>query len=244
MKTFGYVRSSRPPKSARARPGDPTTDSPLGIESQRREILERFPDAAIFEDRFRSGRSARRPGLLALLDAVEPGSRVVVCRLDRLARDSALAVHLEYQIERVLGARLVSLAGEGYPLDGPPDPTAIFVRRIVAAQAELVAAQASASTRSALAVKRAAGMSTNGHAPYGYRVEGDGRIVEDDQEQVAIAAIVERLRGRLFGQSSADLADHLNRRGFRNRAGKPWHRSGVARILRALQAKQRETVET
>jgi DNA invertase Pin-like site-specific DNA recombinase len=242
--TYGYVRSSRPPKSVRTGRTDPT-DSPLGIESQRREILDVFPDAVIFEDRFKSGRSARRPGLRAMLDRVEPGDRVVVSRLDRLARDSRLATAIEYEVETTREARLVSLRGEGTNLDGsPPDPTAVFLRRVLAAQAELAAAQASAATKSALAVKRAAGISTNGAAPYGYRVEPDGRIVEDDQEQAVVSAIVERVRGRLWAASSSDIAEHLTRAGFRNRAGKPWHRSGIARILRGLEARQKETVET
>jgi DNA invertase Pin-like site-specific DNA recombinase len=241
--TYGYVRSSRPPKSVRLR-GDDSTDSPLGIESQRREILDVFPDAVIFEDRFKSGRSARRPGLRAMLDRVEPGDVVVVSRLDRLARDSRLQTAIEYEIETTREARLVSLRGEGTSIDGPPDPTAIFLRRVLAAQAELAAAQASAATKSALAVKKAAGVSTNGTAPYGYRVEPDGRIVEDDQEQAVVSAILERTRGRLFAASGSDLADYLNRRGFRNRAGKPWHRSGVARIVRGLQSKTKEPIAT
>jgi len=198
----------------------------------------------IFEDRFKSGRSARRPGLRAMLDRVEPGDVVVVSRLDRLARDSRLQTAIEYEIETTREARLVSLRGEGTSIDGPPDPTSVFLRRVLAAQAELAAAQASAATKSALAVKKAAGVSTNGTARYGYRVEPDGRIVEDDQEQAVVAAILERTRGRLFAASGSDLADYLNRRGFRNRAGKPWHRSGIARILRGLQARQKDTVQT
>ena len=237
MTTYGYVRSSRPPKSVRLR-GEASTDSPLGIESQRREILDAFPDAVIFEDRFKSGRSARRAGLRQMLDHVEPGDVVIVSRLDRLARDSRLATAIEYEIETTREARLVSLRGEGTSIDGPPDPTAVFLRRVLAAQAELAAAQASIATKSALAVKRAAGVSTNGTACYGWRVEEDGRIVEDDQEQEVISKIRERTRGRLFAASSADLAEWLTAQGYRNRRGRPWHRSGILRILRAMRERE------
>ena len=242
---FGYVRSSQPPKSYRDRdPGDPL-ESPLGIESQRREILAKFPDAEIVEDRFRSGRSARRPGLRAMLDRLQPGDTVVVVRLDRLARDSRLAVAIEYEIETTREAKLVSIAGEGTSLDGsPPDPTQVFLRRVMAAQAELQAAQASSSTRAALAVKRAGGMSTNGTAPYGWTVDEDGKIVEDAGEQAVLDAIRERTRGRLIKGSPADIAEHLNRLGFRNRAGRPFERTGALRLIRAMRQREQETATT
>ena len=240
MSTFGYVRSSQPPKSYRDRQAEDAPESPLGIESQRQDILAKFPDAVIVEDRFRSGRNARRPGLRSLLEQLQPGDTVVVVRLDRLARDSALAVHLEYEIERVREARLVSLAGEGTSIDGsPPDPTQVFLRRVIAAQAELQAAQASTATRAALAVKRAAGVSTNGSAVYGWAVEPGGRIVEHPGEQEVLAAIRERVRGRLWNASPQDVADYLNRRGFRNRAGQPFNRTGVLRIVRAMQSREK-----
>ena len=244
MKTFGYLRSSQPPKTYRDRSPDEIPESPLGIESQRRDILAKFPDAVFFEDRFKSGRTARRPGLRAMLDRLEPGDLVVVVRLDRLARDSRLAVALEYEVESIREAKLVSLAGEGTSLDGsPPDPTQVFLRRVMAAQAELQAAQASSSTKAALAVKRAQGVSTNGTARYGYRVLEDGRIVADDQEQTVLAAIVKRTRGRLFNASPSELADWLNRQGFRNRAGRPFERTGVLRLIRAIRDRKTETAD-
>lgn len=239
MNTLGYVRSSRPPATHRDRPGDPNADSPLGIESQRREILEAFPEAVIFEDRFKSGRSARRPGLRSMLDRVEPGDLVVVSRLDRLARDSRLAVAIEYEIETTREARLVSLRGEGTSRDGsPPDPTSVFLRRVLAAQAELAAAQASAATRSALAVKRSAGLATNGTAPYGFAIGPGGRLVEEEREQVVIRIIRDRVRGRLFDASPADIAGHLNKCGFVNRSGRPWNRAGVDRVIKAMIARE------
>jgi hypothetical protein len=104
------------------------------------------------------------------------------------------------------------------------------------------AAQASAATKSALAVKRGEGFSTNGVAPYGYRVGPDGKIVEDAREQEVIEKIRERTRGRLFEASSADVAEWLTRGGYLNRVGRPWHRSGILRILKTMRT--REAVST
>lgn len=115
MTTYGYVRSSQPPKTYRDRSPDEIPDSPLGIESQRRDILAKFPDAVFFEDRFKSGRTARRPGLRAMLDRLETDDLVVVVRLDRLARDSRLAVALEYEIETTRERGSFRSPGKGRP---------------------------------------------------------------------------------------------------------------------------------
>jgi DNA invertase Pin-like site-specific DNA recombinase len=84
-----------------------------------------------------------------MLDVLEPGDVVAVVRLDRLARDTRLALALELQIEATAGCRIVSLAGEGTSEAGPPDAVAVFNRRVAAAVAELQAHQAAASTAAA-----------------------------------------------------------------------------------------------
>ena len=235
MRHLAYVRSSRPPKAWRDRNRDSDDESPLGIESQRREILAQFPEAIFFEDRFRSGRSARRPGLMSLLDAVEPGDLVIVSRLDRLARDVRVAVAIEHSIEVVKEGRIVSLAGEGTNRDGsPPDATSVFIRRILAATAELSAAQASTATRAALAVKRAEGRSTNGRAVFGYRIGADGILEEDPEEQATLARVLEITRDDPATGSPSDVATMLNREGRFRRDGKPWDRWTARAMLRRL----------
>lgn len=208
----------------------------MGIESQRAAILERFPDATLYVDAAKSGRAgvARRPGLRQLLAELQPGEIVAVVRLDRLSRDTRLAMALELQIETTIGARLFSLAGEGTSLDGTPDPVAVFNRRIAAAVAELQVAQAAQATAAAFAVKRRQGLSVNGHAPYGHRVVDGGRIVEDDAEQTVLAEVVRFTRGRPETATGAELARRLNACGFTNRDGRPWNRTTAKRLAMRL----------
>ena len=233
MTVRGYCRSSQPPKHLRREPHR-AGEAPLGVESQRAAILARFPDAVIYTDHAKSGRNGRRPGLREMLDALQPGDAVAVVRLDRLARDTRLAMALELEIETTRGARLVSLAGEGTSMDGPPDPVAVFNRRVAAAVAELQAHQAAQSTAAAFAVRRAAGLSTNGAAPFGYAVADGGRIVADRDEQRVVAEVLRFTRGRLFHTTGPELADRLNRAGFTNRGGRPWTRTAALRLAKRL----------
>jgi DNA invertase Pin-like site-specific DNA recombinase len=243
MTVHGYCRSSQPPKALRTNP-DRAGVALLGVESQRAAILERFPDAVIYCDVGRSGRTGRRPALRQMLDALEPGDVVAVARLDRLARDTRLAMALELQIETTCGCRLLSLAGEGTSLDGPPDPVAVFQRRIAAAAAELQAHQASAATAAAFAVRRKQGLSTNGHAPFGFAVGEGGRIVPHAAEQLVVDEVHRFTRGRLDEVSGAELADRLNACGYLNRDGRPWSRVTAKRLATRLAKRHREKEAT
>lgn len=233
MTVHGYCRSSQPPKHLRREPHR-AVESPLGVESQRAAILERFPDATMYVDAARSGRNGRRPALRAMLDALQPGDVVAVVRLDRLARDTRLAMALELEIECTRGARLYSLAGEGTALEGTPDPVAVFNRRVAAAVAELQAHQSAQATAAAFAVRRSRGLSTNGSAPFGYAVAEGGRIVPNPDEQRVVAEVLRFTRGRLFHASGPELAARLNACGFTNRGGRAWSRTAALRLARRL----------
>lgn len=233
MTVHGYTRSSQPPKHLRREPHR-AGESPLGVESQRAAILERFPEATIHTDAARSGRNGRRPGLRAMLDALQPGDVVCVVRLDRLARDLRLSLALELEIEHTRGCRLYSLAGEGTALEGPPDPVAVFNRRVAAAVAELQAHQAAQATAAAFAVRRSRGLSTNGSAPFGFMVAEGGRIVANPDEQRVVAEVLRFTRGRLFHATGPELAARLNACGFTNRGGQPWTRTAALRLAQRL----------
>lgn len=215
-------------------------DGPLGIESQRAALLERWPHARVWVDAARSGRTARRPALRAMLDVVQRGDVVAVVRVDRLARCSRLAMALEMQLEHTVGARIVSLTeGEGFPVDGTPDPMAVFQRRMAAAVAELQAAQSAAATAAAFEAKRRAGLHTTGVAPFGFRIV-DGRLVEDDDEQRVCAAVLELTNGRPHTTTGGELANRLNRHGHVSRGGRPFTPSTALRLARRVAARMAE----
>lgn len=232
----GYIRTSRPPRRSSKHAA---SSSPLGIESQRAAILERYPDAVLWVDEFQSGRRADRPALRKMLAELVRGDIVVVVRLDRLARRMRLAMALEHDIEDVRGGRIVSLAGEGTAADGTPDPYAVFVRRVHQAAAELQVAQAARTTSEALAVRKRAGFAATGSPPWGYRVL-EGRLVPEPAEQ----AVLEQARAFLSRCVSrpvpADLARVLAKSGARNRRGGPITRDTAGRILRQLERERDE----
>jgi len=232
MAVHAYCRSSQPPKNLRRNP-ERAAHAPLGVESQRAALLERWPDATVWTDAARSGRTGRRPALRAMLDALQPGDTVAVVRLDRLARDTRLAMALELEIEATRGARIVSLAGEGTSEDGPPDAVATFTRRMAVAVAELQAHQAAAATAAAFKVKRERGLAVGGTPPFGFRIVA-GRLEPDPDEGRVLAAVQAFTRGRLFNTTGPELARHLNERGYVNRDGRPWNRTTALRLARRM----------
>ena len=114
----------------------------------------------------------RRPGLLAALDCMADhhAGLLVATKRDRCTRAVILAAQLERLVERD-GAELVSADGAS---EGN-SPEAMMMRRILdifgAFERDLVRA----STRAALAVKRAKGLKFGSTAPYGYHINGDRR---------------------------------------------------------------------
>lgn len=90
-----------------------TEDQELGLQLDALERAGVAPDD-VFQDRGVSGAISERPGLSALLDAVQSGDTVVVWRLDRLGRS---VLHLATLLEdfRVRKVRFRSLS-EGVDL--------------------------------------------------------------------------------------------------------------------------------
>lgn len=67
-----------------------STKSQIGnfsLEQQEKEILSRYPGAKIYKEQY-SGSKVDRPIFKAALKELEPGSTLVVTKLDRLARNT------------------------------------------------------------------------------------------------------------------------------------------------------------
>ena len=240
MTHHGYIRTSRAPKRASQHSSSTT---PLGIESQRSAILAVYPDAVLHVDEFVSGRRPNRPGLSAMLEQLSRGDLVVVVRLDRLARSMRLAMALEYQIEELAGARVVSLAGEGTTAEGTPDPYAVFVRRVHMAAAELQVAQAARTTSDALAIRKRNGYAATGSPPWGYQLS-EGKLVEHPQEQRALSLARVFLSRCVCEPVPADLARSLNAQGATNRRGSKISRETAATIMRQIRSSETQAPPT
>lgn len=170
----------------------------------------------------------RRTGLLGAVDeARTQGLDLVVAKRDRLARDVIIAAMVERLVESG-GGRVVSADGSS---DGD-GPEGALMRRIVDAFAEYERALIRARTRSAMAVKTAAGEST-GCPPMGKRAvtspdTGRHLRLEPDPRELAVLGRVEELLAS--GYSLRRTASILELEGHRSRSGRPYGLTQVARM--------------
>src|SRR5215813_9471053 len=165
---IGYVRVS-------------TDDQALSVDAQHARLtawcVERHLSLmAAYEDIGVSGAAAldKRPGLLAALDALEPGVALVAVKRDRLARDTMNAAMIERLAERV-GAKVFTCDGAG---EGD-SPEAMLMRNIIDAFAQYERQIIKARTKAALAMKRTKGERLGGRIPYGYQLASDGTHLEE-----------------------------------------------------------------
>jgi site-specific DNA recombinase len=186
-----------------------------------------LPLVATFTDSGVSGAAglSSRPALADAINFLRRGDVLITAKLDRLARDSFLAILIEREIERA-GARLVSAAGEG--ATGENDASATFLRRILAAVAELERSLIQARTKSAMQAARSKGRRV-GWIPYGKRLAPDGIHLEPDDAELAVLEEIRKLR--VHGATLYGIAETLNERGIPTRHGRPWARSAVQQLL-------------
>jgi site-specific DNA recombinase len=159
-----------------------------------------------------------RPALAELLNAVRSGrvSIVIVCKRDRLARDQALAGHIETVIRRA-GAELICIDEAGL------NPITKAVLTMVAEVERLLAAQ---RTRFAMRALKLKGR-TFGTVPFGYRRNADGGLDPQPGEIESVHEIVTmRQRGRKLGE----IAVYLTASNVPTRRGGRWSAEQVRSI--------------
>jgi site-specific DNA recombinase len=167
-----------------------------------------------------------RPGLLAALRSVRESraGALVVLRRDRLARDVVLSAMVE-SLVGAAGANVVSTVGEGNG-DGPGEQ---LMRTMVDAFAAYERALIRSRTRAALGVKRARGERISRHAPYGFRLAGDGVHLEPNPAEQSIVSKARELR--TSGMTYEAIVDELEVLGMHNRAGKRFGLETVHRMV-------------
>jgi site-specific DNA recombinase len=124
--------------------------------------------AQVFEDPALSGslEALNRPGLKALLEVVREGDKVVVPRLDRIARDLYLSLWIEKEIRKA-GAELISIS-EPYRWN---DPTQKLLLNIIMSFAEFEKSLITSRLSSGRKTKARQGGYAGGKAPIGYKAE-------------------------------------------------------------------------
>lgn len=188
---------------------------------------------AIARDEGVSGSSPpdERPGLVDAIAHLRDGraAAIVVPRLDRLARDLVMQEQLLSEIRRAGGELRSTSAGEDHSLqDTPDDPTRALIRHVLGAVAQYERSMIRLRMRSGKRRKAEAGGYAGGRPPYGYRARG--RELEEDPAEQEVVAVIVALRN-VEGTSLRDVAGELDRRGYRQRNGRPWSPETVRNVL-------------
>ena len=172
--------------------------SGLGLEAQQEAMVafcerEGLTVASSFTDAGVSGRAPldERAGLVAALASVvkHRAGVLLVSSMDRVARDPLLLLTIERTLANS-GCRLVSVKGEGTEGD---DPSAVFMRRILAAVGEMEANLISARTKAALAAKKRRNERL-GRPPRGWSVV-EGSLVMNSEWETVFTALEMRANG-------------------------------------------------
>ncbi|SEJ87300.1 Site-specific DNA recombinase [Sphingobium sp. AP50] len=201
--------------------------SGLGLEAQRNAVAEhlRSRDNVIAEyTEVESGKRKDRPALLEAIERAQlTGARLIVAKLDRLARNLHFITTLMETKVRFVAADL-------------PDANNLTVH-ILAAVAEAEAKMISDRTKAALAAAKARGQRL-GDDGSNLRNQSVGlkRSLEVRQEAAQLrAASVRKVIVEAQGQGAASLAQiaqFLNERSIRAARGGAWTSTAVSRVMR------------
>ena len=220
IKAIGYIRVSTRDQA----------ESGASLASQRTKIetyaiLHDLELVEVIDDAGFSAKSLDRPGMTNLLRLIR-GRKVgvvVVAKLDRITRSVRDLGELADLFQRS-GVEFASVA------DHIDTSTASgrLVLNVMGSVSQWEREAIGERTSEALAVMRSNGRLISRHAPYGYRLNGQGWI-EDDREQRAIS-LTRRLRAE--GLSLRQIAAELERHGHHNRRGRRLSAQTIANVLK------------
>jgi DNA invertase Pin-like site-specific DNA recombinase len=222
MRAIGYVRVST----------DKQADRGVSLEAQTEKIkamavVQSADLAEVIVDAGESAKSLDRPGMERLLTMVDARAVdvVIIAKLDRLTRSvKDLAELLERFTRR--GVSLVSVAES---LD-TGTAAGRLVLNIMTAVSQWEREAIGERTRDAMQHKRANGERV-GTIPFGFRMTEDGSRLEQDPAEQDVLARIHELKAS--GRTLREIADELNRQGYKTRRGTAWRHQYVAGVLKA-----------
>ncbi len=178
-----------------------------------------------FSDRI-SGATLERPALTKALREARAGrfDLLLVYRVDRLAR----SVRGLAQILEELDTAGVAFRSATEPFD-TATPAGRMMVQMLGVFAEFERATIIDRVIAGMERKAAKGGWCGGTIPYGYKLDGDFLVVNEDQAPL-VAAIFDRYTRRREGAKA--IANWLNERGHRTRSGRPWSHASVITVLR------------
>jgi site-specific DNA recombinase len=198
------------------------------LGEQERSCVERiahegWTPAGVYSDPGQSGADRDRPGLARLLAALDQIDVVVLAAFDRLCRDAAYFFELSARFAEA-GVQVVSLRGETMSGD---DSASFLSGGIMAVFADYERRRIKERTRDGVRARLRAGL-PQGQAPYGYRREGGGMVVVEDEVPSVRRVFNEFVGGRPLKQ----IAEGLNKSNVPTKRGGQWAASTVRGMLR------------
>ncbi|HBC94687.1 MAG TPA: recombinase family protein [Pelotomaculum sp.] len=181
--------------------------------------------AKVYVDEAQSATSDNRDDfqrMIAELDETSP-DLVLVHKLDRFARDRFDAAFYRREIKKHR-ARLIAVEqdfGEG--------PEAGLMESILEGFAEYFSKNLSREVKKGHTENAMQGKHCGGIPPLGYSLDKDGKYIVNKEEAPAIKVIFER---KLEGYSYKQIADELNKLGYKTKSGRPFGPNSLHDILR------------
>lgn len=204
MAVFGYLRVSTERQASEGESLPTQRRSIEGYAMMHGYAVDRF-----FEEKGVSGAKpiAERPVGAVLLSNVRAGDVIITSKLDRMFRSALDAL----DVLRQLKARGVSL----HMIDLGGDVTSNGISKLVFTILSAVAEAERDRIRERIAdVKRdqrQRGRFLGGSVPFGYSLDGSGRLVPESEQQQAIG---EARRLKAAGHSLRSIADALSSQGY------------------------------
>jgi site-specific DNA recombinase len=174
-----------------------------------------------------SGAKLERPGLQRCLAeaALHRFDVLLVYRLDRLCRSSGLLADILSRLDRCkVGFRSATETFE------TTTPSGMMQMQMLGVFAEFERASIIERVVMGMARKAAEGKWVGGTQPIGYRRANDGQLVVEPTEAAVVVVIFDRYVHSLKG--SHEIANWLNKQGYRTRAGRAWQFKSVLTVLR------------
>lgn len=200
----------------------------VSLDAQRAKIeawamLNDYHLKAVHIDAGISGKKMQnRPGLQSALNDCEKGDALVVYSLTRLSRSVRDTMDISDMLSKI-GVDLVSLSEK---ID-TTSAAGKMVFRMLSVMAQFESDQISERVKFGMNYKKSQGGSM-GTADFGYSVNKEGKLVENEAEQLIITTI----KGyRDAGMSLRNIVSRLNELGYVSRSSKPLGLTQVARIV-------------
>jgi site-specific DNA recombinase len=221
MRAIGYARVSTDKQA------DFGVSLPAQTEKIRAMAIVQGAELAEVIVDAESAKDLDRPGMERLLGLVDAGAVdvVIIAKLDRLTRSVADLAELLKRFEK-RGVSLVSVADS---LD-TRSAAGRLVLNIMVSVSQWEREAIGERTRDAMRHKRANGQRV-GTIPFGFRLAEDGSLLEEDPAEQGVLSRIRELKAA--GHTLQEIADELNRQGFRTRRGTAWRFQYVAAALQA-----------